>query len=424
MVRTVTLILALATAATAMAQLDLEEVKTDLASRTEPVTLTFWQTHNTEETETLRAMVDDFQRTHPGVEIDMAYEPFDGAHDKVMVAAGAGEGPDVLRAEIMWVAEFADLGLLREVTYDLSDEDRDDFLPNTLAPVDYDGDLWGLPQVTDCLAFLYNREMFSAAGLEPPRTWEELAAHRETWQAAHPGTHEFAVAVSDSYFFLPFLWSHGGDMIDADTLEPLIAEPEAVAAMQRILDLQRGGVIPPDFDIANDYNNRMEQLKSGQVGAILNGPWSTADLLQGEAFTDPDNLGIARVPHAEGHGDNVSPIGGHALVIGADCEEPEAAFLFIHWLTQPEQQARFAAANNLMPTRRGAYDLPEVKQSRIISEFGQILAETSRNRPVHPNAGNLFPPLNRGFQESLREAKSPAEALEQVARDWRELLED
>ena len=90
------------------------------------------------------------------------------AQDKYLVSAQAGEGPDVFRAEIMWVAQFAELGLLREVTYFITDEDRADFLPNTLASADYDGDLWGLPQVTDCLALLYNRAMFEAAGVAPP----------------------------------------------------------------------------------------------------------------------------------------------------------------------------------------------------------------------------------------------------------------
>lgn len=416
--------LTLLTTAGAWAQLDLDEVAADVAARSEPITLTFWQTHNSEETETLRAMVEEFEAEYPNIDIDMAYEPFDGAHDKFLVAADAGEGPDVMRAEIMWACEFADLGLLREVTYFLTDEDREDFLPNTLAPVDYDGDLWGLPQVTDCLAFLYNRQMYADAGLEPPATWEELEAQAEDWRAAHPDTCGFAFAISDSYFFLPFLWAFGGDMLNADTHQPMIAQPEAIEALQYVVAMQDMGVIPAEFDIANDYNNRMEQLKSGQVGAIMNGPWCTADLILGEAFADSDNLGVAPVPHREGGTERVSPVGGHCLVIGGDCEEPEAAYLFIHWLTEPEQQARFAAANNLLPTRRSAYDLPEVQANRLVSEFGEILAATARNRPVLPNAGNLFPPLNRGFQEALRRAQSPADALRQVELDWVELLQD
>ncbi|NUP91213.1 MAG: extracellular solute-binding protein [Candidatus Sumerlaeia bacterium] len=410
------------TAAGGWAQLDLAQVAADLAARAVPVRLTFWQTHNAEETVTLQALVASFEAQFPGVDIDMAYEPFDGAHDKFLVAAQAGEGPDVMRAEIMWVSEFASLGLLREVTYDLTDEDRADFLPNTLATADYDGDLWGLPQVTDCLALLYNRRMFERAGLTPPATWQELVAQRDEWQAAHPGIHEFAFAISDSYFFLPFLWSFGGDMLDPDTHEPLIHSAEAAAALQFILDQQDAGVLPPDFDIANDYNNRMEALKNGRVGSILNGPWATADLLAGPEFSDPANLGIAPVPHSEGGDVRVAPVGGHTLVISAGCDEPEAAYLFIHWLTQPGQQAVFAERNNLLPTRESAYSLPAVQGNRLVAEFGEVLAATARNRPVLPNAGNLFPPLDRGFQEAMRRARPPAEALRQVATDWRGVL--
>jgi arabinogalactan oligomer / maltooligosaccharide transport system substrate-binding protein len=424
MLRSLALALTLALAMGASAQLDLNQVAAEIAALDEPITLTFWQTHNAEETETLRGMIDDFEAQFPNIAIEMAYEPFDGARDKFLVSSNAGEGPDIMRAEIMWVSECADLGYLWEVTGFLSDEDREDFLPNTLIPLDYDGDLWGLPQVTDCLAFLHNRAMFEEAGFEPPTTWEELEAISGPWAEVHTGTHAFAFAVSDSYFFLPFLWSFGGDMLDSDTQEPLIAQPEAVAGIEYVLHLQDTGVIPADFDIANDYNNRMEQLKSGQVGAIMNGPWCTADLLQGDAFADPANLGIAPLPHREGGNAHVSPIGGHALVIGAGCEEPEAAYLFIHWLTQPEQQARLAAANNLLPTRRSAYDFPEVQANPILTAFGEVLAATSRNRPVVPEAGGLFDPLNAGFQAAIRRDLEPAEALMQIERDWREMLEN
>jgi arabinogalactan oligomer/maltooligosaccharide transport system substrate-binding protein len=347
-------------------------------------------------------MIADFMAAHPNIDVQVADEPFDAAHDKFLVAANAGEGADIYRAEIMWVSEFADLGLLREVTYFLTEADRVDFLPDALAPVEYDGDLWGLPQVTDCLAFLYNRSMYDTAGLEPPRTWEGLVAQAPSWEATHAGTKGFAFAMSDSYFFLPFLWSFGGAMLNPDTREPMIDEPEAVQSLEFVLGLQDQGVIPPDFDIANDYINRMEALKTGQVGAILNGPWATADLLQGPAFSDPENLGVAPVPHREGGSPRVSPIGGHALVIGADCEEPEAAYLLIHWLTSAAQQARFCRENNLLPTRRSAYTLPGVADNRIASTFGALLAETARPRPVLPQSGNLFPPLNRGFQEAIR----------------------
>lgn len=422
MMRILTCATMMALALPVFGQLNLAEVSAEIAARAEPVTLTFWQTHNAEETETLRAMVEDFQRACPNIRIDMAYEPFDGARDKFIVTAGGGGGPDILRAEIMWVAEFAELGLLREVTYFLTEEDRADFLPTTLVPVDYDGDLWGLPQVTDCLALLHNRAMFESAGLAPPRTWEELVAQQSSWEAAHPGIREFAFALSDSYFFLPFLWSFGGDMVDTATREPLIASEQGVAALDFVLRLRAQGVLPPDFDVANDYNNRMEQFKNGRVGSILNGPWATADILQGEAFRDPSNLGVAPVPHTAGGDVHVSPVGGHALVITARCQEPEAAYLFIHWLTAPEQQARFATANNLLPTRRSAYELPAVRQNRIVQAFGRLLAETARNRPVLPRAGQLLVSLNGGFHAALRGELAPQQALQRVATDWRALL--
>ena len=74
--------------------------------------------------------------------------------------------PDILRAEVAWVPEFASLGYLYAL-------DGTDLLaePTTSSPTplssnEFDGKTYGVPQVTDTLALMYNKKLFEKAGID------------------------------------------------------------------------------------------------------------------------------------------------------------------------------------------------------------------------------------------------------------------
>ena len=71
---------------------------------------------------------------------------------------------------------------------------------------------------------------------------------------------------------------------------------------------------------------------------IVNGPWSTADVLSGPAFKSSSNFQVAVIP--PGPGGQGSPIGGASFVISRNSKHVDAAYTFIKWLTAPAQQAR------------------------------------------------------------------------------------
>ncbi|MDD1475275.1 extracellular solute-binding protein, partial [Dolichospermum sp. ST_sed4] len=52
----------------------------------------------------------------------------------------------------------------------------DDYLKIPLAYNYYNGKLWGIPQVTDCLALLYNKRIFRDNHLKVPQTMDEFAS--------------------------------------------------------------------------------------------------------------------------------------------------------------------------------------------------------------------------------------------------------
>ena len=232
----------------------------------------------------------------------------------------------------------------------------------------------------------------------------------------------------DAYWLQPFLWAFGGGLFEADADgqvgELLVNNEGSVAGLEFLLNDVLGTIAPADVDFPNDYNNAMTAFKEGDVAMIFNGPWSTADVLSGAEFEDPENLGIAVIP-AGPDGDLGSPIGGHSYVAYAGMDEAKqgCAVEFMRFLSSPENQARLATELNLLPTRQSTYELPEVQDNRLIAEFGTVI-ENATARPVVPEGGQIYTEFGPNFQAAWTGDKDPQQALDDIAAAWTTLLGD
>ena len=149
-------------------------------------------------------------------------------------------------------------------------------------------------------------------------------------------------------------------------------------------------------------------FKNGQVAMIVNGPWSSADILSGPAFKSSTNLGVAVIPPGPGRPGLADR--RRCFVISRNSQNvAEAAYTFIKWLTDPAQQAVFAAKNNDLPSRVSAYKLPAVKKNRIILAFLPQLKKGT-DRSAGTQGGQLYTDFTPELQSMLSGKTTPAKA--------------
>lgn len=393
-----------------------------LKAESGPVTLNFWHTHNDDETKSLQDLLRAFQQQYPHITVNLQYVPFSDALNKYKTVAQAGNAPDIFRAEIAWTADLASMGYLLGLDALLSEAERRDYIPQALAYNQYKGHLWGVPQVTDCLALLYNRQYLK--GHKLPQSANELVQLGK--QLTHidkkdPQKNKYGFfLMGNPYWYVPFIWGFGGELIVNGQVK--IAEPPAVKALEFLVGLRtQSKIVPNEVDFSNGYENQQIGFKSGKYAMILNGPWATADILAGDAFKNPAHLGIAKIPGTEGR--YGSPVGGHNYVIASTTPYALAAWSLVQFLNRPENQAQLALKNNLLPSRRSTYELPAVKKNRIIQDF-RVVLESANIRPVLPQSGALFLDLTPAYQAVLLQEKSPEQALKEVEAAWRKLLQE
>src|SRR5689334_19046189 len=126
----------------------------------------------------VRAMTADFEKANPGVKVNLEFVPYEALHDKIVAAAGSGSsGYDVVLFDVIWPAEFATHGFLKDVTDKIDSGMSSQVYDGAWTTVTYDSKRWGMPWILDTKYLFYNKEMLEKAGIANlPKTWDELAA--------------------------------------------------------------------------------------------------------------------------------------------------------------------------------------------------------------------------------------------------------
>ncbi|MFE6365826.1 extracellular solute-binding protein [Streptomyces sp. NPDC057806] len=387
-----------------------------------PVTITWWDTSDaTNEAGTYKALVKDFEKANPDIKVKYVNVPFGDAQTKFQTAAGSKGAPDVLRADVGWTPGFAKSGFLAPLDGTPAAEDADKFESNLIKQAEYEGKLYGIPQVTDTLGLMYNKELFTEAGVaEPPKTWDELTSAMAKVKDK-TGVDGFAFN-PQGYYAMPFLFGENTDMVDVAAKKITLNSPAAVKGIDTLNDvLEAPGARKLDTT-SNAYANIMDAFSSGKVAAIIQGPWENANVFKGSAFKDKNNLGIAPVPGTSSR--QGAPLGGHNLVAyaGSDTAHQEASQKFIAFMTSAQAQEKVANANGTLPTRTDAYTVKVVRNPGIAG-YEKILSTGVPRLPL-PEYSSLYTPLETQLIKIVSGQVSTEDGLEAAAAEAARLLPD
>jgi arabinogalactan oligomer/maltooligosaccharide transport system substrate-binding protein len=380
--------------------------------------VTWWDTSTVgSEDKVFKKIAEDFKKKHPKVTVKYVNVPFGDAQNKFKNAAQAGSGaPDVIRSEVAWTPDFADLGYLAPLDGTTALKNEGDFLKQAAASTKYKDKTFAVPQVIDSMGIFYNKKMLKDAGVEVPKTIAELKTASKTIKDKTGKTGMY-LRGDDAYWFLSFLYGEGGDLVDAKNKKITIDNPAGVKAMNVAKDLVTSGAAKTDA--TDGFDNMQKAFKSGDVAMMINGPWAIADTYAGEQFKDKSNLGIAPVP--AGSAKQGAPQGGHNLAVYAGSKNLDASYAFVEYMSSPEVQAQVTKELNLLPTRTSVYAQPEVAKNEIVTFFKPVV-EKAVERPWIPETGSLFAPLVTEYTKVLTGQTTPEAGVKSAGDAYRKLL--
>jgi multiple sugar transport system substrate-binding protein len=322
---------------------------------------------------------------------------------KVLQQASSRTLPDVLMLDNPDVQQIASSGALTPLgDYGLN---ADGLVPAVQAANSYKGKLYGLEPVTNSIALYYNKSMLSAAGVTPPKTWDELRAAAK--KLTKGKVYGFAMSNINTYEgtwqFLPFFWSNGGD-------EKNIATAGAAQALQFDLDLQNdGSMSKSSINWAQaDVNN---QFIAGKAAMMINGPWQLPALKAAKGLT------FDSVPIPTRTGDpTVAPLGGEAFTIPQtkNKDTMKLAGKFVGCLSAPKMQSTIAGITGNVPTNIAAADAWATTHPEVASFVTTVKTARARTGELGPDWPKAATKIYTAVQLALTGKASPTAALQQA----------
>ncbi|WP_309080671.1 extracellular solute-binding protein [Zhihengliuella sp.] len=368
-------------------------------------TLTVLDYYNNEPEKTLWQDALEACGTEVGVTIERETMPGADLIQKVLQRASSNTLPDVLMLDNPDVQEIAQTGGLTPLSqYGV---DTSGFADGILEAASYEGEVYGLGPVVNTLGLFYNVEMLDEAGIEPPKTWEELkAAAAQLTEGDRYGVGFSAVATYEgAWQFLPFMWTNGADETD-------LTSPEAAEALKLWVDLVESG--SASESVLNwSQADVKDQFVAGNLAMMVNGPWQIPALEESDV-----EYASVQVPVNEEGATPVAPLGGEVWTVpntGDEAKQAKAAE-FVECISNDENQMAIATATYKVPTRTDLIDdyVAEVPSMEAFAE--QVRNARSRTGQLGTDWPETATDIYTGIQLALTGQAEPEEAFEQAGQ--------
>ncbi|MFN8502426.1 extracellular solute-binding protein [Kouleothrix sp.] len=375
--------------------------------------ITYWTAYNTvsPEFKTLtEQIIPAFQKLHPNVTIDAQAIPYDELRKKLLAAIAGGETPDLLRADIIWVPEFAEQGALAKLDEAIPDfaTYKDGFYAGPLATNFYKDHYYGLPLDTNTRVIFFNPAILKEAGIDAaPKTVADFAADCAKIKALKkPDTFCYAEGGTGAWNVLPWIWSQGGNITDPTFSKAtgFLNSKGTVAAVTMLRDMLKDGTLSPS--ILGGGLQTSEAIGKNQVGMIIDGPWMPP--IFKEQFPD---LKYDLAPIPAGDGGSSSVVGGEDIVLFDKSQNKDAALAFLKFVLEEPQQIAMGKTGQMpvLKSLTGNSELPA-----YFAVFQKQL-ETANPRTPSPAWPKIDETIGNAVQQVLRGEKEPQAALDEAA---------
>ncbi|TCC64577.1 extracellular solute-binding protein [Kribbella pittospori] len=323
------------------------------ASSDGPVTITVGcqpPKSNPKERQAWDADVAAFQQQHPNITIQSkdAFPCINPDTFQAKLAGGSQE--DVFYVYYTDVQKIIKAKQAADISQYVGDVQAVKDLRPDVMGVFKDGDkTYGLPRNNYNMGLVYNRKLFTQAGLDPdspPKTWgevQEAAKKIAGLGAGYVGFGEYSAGNTGGWHFAASLYARGGSMVSDDGKTAAFNSAEGKAVLENLKQMRWNDNSMGSKQLLQ-WEDLMRMMGSGKLGMMIGAP----DVVQGvnNDFQGKfEDYGVTAVPESEGKA-SLSGGDGYMFNPKATPEKIKAGLLWLnfHELTPGQGQFNYARA--------------------------------------------------------------------------------
>lgn len=360
---------------------------------------------DTDEGRCYRDSVDAFNEKYDGkyyadIEFIPRNDSGGGYSDKINASVMSGDLPDVLTVDGPNIAAYATNGIIQPLA-ELTEAEKSEYLDSIIEQGTFDDKLYALGAMESSVGLYYNKDILQEAGVEVPDaehpwTYSEFL---EVLEKVKPVVKKnkgyaldmtFPVGEATIYYYAPFFWSNGGNLVDdsglkVDGIFNATENMEAINYFKSLLD--------------NGYMSKVpiENLfESGRAAFKFDGAWEVNTIYS----SYPDiKLGVAPYVVGDGwNGERYTPTGSWAYAASTKTENIEGATELVKWMSGVESGTMFWEKAKNFPSTYKAFE--SIETFRTDDNYHALYNQLSKYGHPRPKTP-VYPQVSTSFQQVL-----------------------
>ncbi len=310
-----------------------------------------------------------FEAANPGTKVHWVDVPWSGMQGKIQAAMGAKTAPDVVNLNPDFAIQLAARNAWLDLDTALKKGESKEYLPKIWQAGTLNGKAFSFPWYLTTNVTIYNRDLFTKAGIvKPPTTYQELA---QAAKQIKDKTGKYAFFTTfvpeDSNDVLESLVQMGVTLVDAQG-KAAFNTPAGKAGFQYWVDLYKNGLLPREA-LTQGHQQGIQSYQAGE----------TAMLSAGAPFIDTIIKNAPQIGKVSAIAPQITGQTGKKgvavmnLVIPKSTKMPDIAVKFALFITNATNQVAFAEASDTLPSQTQA--VTEYKSKLASSGDKSMLAQ-------------------------------------------------
>ena len=392
----------------------------------EKIELTFWHAMADPKDKVLNSLINDFEKQNPGIEIKPQYVGnYDVLLQKLLASAAAGNSPDMAQVYENWTTRLKEEHLIVPIA-DFLDKDPEwqkdklDIYPVFIKNNSYDNRMWTFPFNKSIYVYYYNQKIFKEEGLTPPTNLSEFLSvcTKLTKHDAAGKTIRYGFGFRANIdIFAVLLYMNKGRFFDEKEERSVFNNAAGVETLQFISDLYN------KYKVATYSKDYIDgDFTTGRIASFFSTSPHRSYLEPQCAFP----LGVAPLPAGK---IGTAPIAGTNIAIFEKKSKfegrAEACYSFIKWMSNTENNVKWAIGTSYLPIRKSALQTPTMSEhlkKKPMDLVGIEELESASTDPRIKQWQEVRIYIGEALEKVLLEKVSLQEALDEAARKVDKLL--
>src|SRR4030088_3003952 len=348
-------------------------------------TLTVWLMDGSAPTSVIDGVNADFKAKYPNATVKVELQKWGEIGTKLDTGFAGSNPPDVVELGNTLVAKYAAAGALADISGKKSSFDNSGtWLQSLTDSCTLSGKLYCVPYYAGSRAIIYRKDLFAAAGVQPPDSLDSLLTVGQKLMAGNSSDPNFsALYFPGKYWYaaLSFIWDSGGDIATQSggkwqgSLSSSNSEQGLTTLTTLVSTLSKA-------DKTGDEAKQDAAFAQGHIAMIIANGWEVGVITDPKAG-DPklaDKLGAFPIPSSKAGQTAPVFLGGSDLGVAQKSKHQNLANAWIAQLTGNKHMTEMATVGGVIPNTTSMLNLG--------TGINAVFYSAAKNSRFVPNSQN------------------------------------